>query len=293
MDRPETAFPLEEEYGLALSALERTGVLAPLPETGTPGVVGIDGQEYPVPTMETLQAIFSHNRERVERKTRQGFTRLLLTPLAMPVPQLLRRVETALRERAASGRILANAAAPIWVWERVRKALDTHELVYFPLRYTDPGHQGSTKEEVVRDLRFCAVAGWSVGLVEPVPVMPRPGQGEVLGGRRQLEAASSPREYLQTLSAPVYEDETGWTPEDFLTHFLTQLETTGQVGHDRCDGNALWLLGTYLPHLMPTPHLVPVGYGSRDVGRKMYLTAHRTGNRLKVCVARTVVRLGP
>jgi len=152
--------------------------------------------------------------------------------------------------------------------------------------------KGLTKEEVMQTTRLCAVPGWSVGLNEPIPIMPQQGQGKVIGGRKQLEPYSTPRDYLRTLSTPTYQGETGWTPEDFLTHFMTQLETTNQVSHDRYDGNALWLLGSYMPGSMPTPHLVPVGYWSRDGGRKMHLSAHRTGNRLRGWVARSTVRLG-
>jgi hypothetical protein len=122
--------------------------------------------------------------------------------------------------------------------------------------------------------------------------MPRPGQGKVFGGRKQLEANSSPRDYMEIMQSPAYAGETGWTFEDFLTHFMIRLETTGQVSDDRYDGNALWLLGSYLPDLMPKALVVPVGYWSREVGRKMYMSAHRTANRLTGCVARTMVRLG-
>ena len=81
-----------------------------------------------------------------------------------------------------------------------------------------------------------------------------------------MEAGSSPREYLRTLSTPTYQGETGWTPEDFLTHFITQLETTNQVSHDRCDDNALWLLGSYMPDSVPYAELVPTGYWARALG---------------------------
>lgn len=78
-----------------------------------------------------------------------------------------------------------------------------------------------------------------------------------------------------------------------------RLETTNQVSHDRYDNNALWLLGLYIPNHMPNSgnkryrmQIVPVGYWSRDAGRKMCLSAHRTGNRFRLCVARSMVRLG-
>jgi hypothetical protein len=73
---------------------------------------------------------------------------------------------------------------------------------------------------------------------------------------------------------------------------ITLLETTEQVSHDRHDGNAVWLLGSYMPYSMPHAQLVPVGYWDRDVGRRLRLTAHRTGNRLRGWVARSTVRLG-
>ena len=135
--------------------------------------------------------------------------------------------------------------------------------------------------------------GWSVGLIDPVPVMPQQGQGKTIGRRRQLEAGSTPRDYLRTLSTPAYRGETGWTPEDFLTHFVTQMETANQVSHARYDRNALWLIGAYVPDLgrRGLTNLVLVGYWDRPKGR-MYLSAHRSGNRFKGWVARSTVRLG-
>jgi len=297
---------LEKEYARTITALNRTGILTLLPRSENSGVMGIDRKEYPVPTHEQLQEVFTRNKELVDRKMRQGFTQLLVTPIAMPASQLIDRVKTAVLNHAAAGKITrtkqkstdadipvrVNSGEQIWIWDRVRQALDTPDLVYFPQSYTDHNHQGLTKEEVLQTTRLCAVPGWSVGLIEPIPVMPQQGQGKVMGGRKQLEAYSSPRDYLKTLSTPTYQGETGWTLEDFLTHFITQLETTNQVSHDRYDSNALWLLGSYMPDSLPTPHIVPVGYWSRDAGRKMYVSAHRTGNRLRDWVARSMVRLG-
>lgn len=297
---------LEKEYARTITALNRTGILTLLPQSENSGVIGMDGKEYPVPTQEQLHEVFTRNKELVDRKMRQGFTQLQLTPIAMPTSQLIDRVKTAVLNHATEGKIIrtkqnpsdadipvrVNTGEPIWIWDRVRQALDTPQLVYFPQAYTERNHQGSTKEEVLQTTRLCAVPGWSVGLIEPNPIMPPQGQGKVIGGRKQLEAYSTPRDYLRTLSTPTYQGETGWTPEDFLTHFITQLETTNQVSHDRYDSNALWLLGSYMPNSMPTPHLVPVGYWSRDAGRKMHLSAHRTGNRLRGWVARSTVRLG-
>jgi hypothetical protein len=302
----EGAFPLEEEYARTIVALSRTGVLAPLPRSGNPGVIGIDGKDYPVPTQEQVQELFARNHELVDRKARQGFTQLQLTPIAMPTPQLMDRVRTAVRNHAAAGQIIQtkqastgadlpvriNTREPIWMWDTVRQALDTPHLVYFPQAYTKSNHQGLTKEEAMQTTRLCAVPGWSVGLIEPIRIMPQPGQGQVIGGRRQLEAYSAPRDYLGTLGTPPYQGETGWALEDFLVHFMSQLETTNQVSHDRYDGNALWLLGSYMPDSMPHALLVLTGFWARDAGRRLYLSAHRSANRFWGWVARSMVRLG-
>ncbi len=306
MKRKYKTLRVEKEYARTISAMNRTGILTLLPRSEELGVIGIDGKEYPVPTQEKLQEVLARNRELVDRKMRQGFTQVQLTPIAMPTSQLIDRVKTALLTHAAVGKIIqakrdstdadipvrVNTGGPIWIWDRVRQALDTPSLVYFPQAYTNRNHQGLTKEEVMRKTRLCAVPGWSVGLIEPILIMPQQGQGKVIGGRKQLEEYSTPRDYLRILSTPTHQGETGWTPEDFLTHFITQLETTNQVSHDRHDGNALWLLGSYMPNSMPNAKLVPVGYWDRDAGRRMRLSAHRTGNRLRTWVARSTVRLG-
>ena len=296
---------IESEYERCVRTLDRTGVLGPLQDTESVGVIGIDGREYPVPTQEQLQGLFARNKDLVDRKLAQGFTQLQLTPMAMAIPQLVDRVSDAVRRHAEAGGIIAtkmdpaeadvpiraNTDEPVWIWDRVRQALDTPDLVYFPRAYTERDHKGLTKEEVMQELSLCAMPGWSVGLIEPIPIMPRQGMGKVMGGRKQLEAYSTPHDYLETLGTSDYEGETGWTLEDFLTHFMIQLETTGQVSHDRSDGNAMWLLGSYMPTVMPKALIVPTGTWARDAGRRMFLGAHRTGNRLRDWVARSTVRL--
>ena len=299
----ERLFSLKMEYARTITALNRTGILTLLPRSDSSGVMGIDGKEYPVPAQEQLQEVFTHNKELVDRKMRQGFTQLQLTPIAMPTSQLIDLVKSAVLKHATAGKIIqtkqnptdadipvrVNTGKPLWIWDTVRQAVDTPNLVYFPQAYTDRNHQGLTKEEVMQKTRLCAVPGWSVGLIEPTPMMPQQGQGKIIGGRRQLEAYSTPRDYLRTLSTSTYQGETGWTPEDFLTHFVTQLETTNQVSQDRYDSNALWLLGLYMPNKFSG--LVPVGYWARVRGG-IDVSAHRTGNRLRGWVARSTVRLG-
>jgi hypothetical protein len=232
----EQVFPVEREYARCMSAITSTGILTLLPESGRPGVTGADGNEYPVPTREQVEDLFDQNRELVERKVPQGFNRLELTPFAMPAPRFIGLMNTAIIRHAAEGTIFQTRRSPsdplipvrvnkekqVWIWEPLRQAWENDELVYFPREYTQNPH-GRPKSEAVNNGRICAIPGWSVGLVESLPIMPEQGRGETLGGRRQLEIGSSPREYLRTMQEDAYQGETGKTLEDFITEFLISL----------------------------------------------------------------------
>jgi hypothetical protein len=286
-------FPLEQEYTRCVAALNRAGVLTALPGFRARGVIGMDGREYPAPTLEQVSGLFARNAALVGSKVQQGFDRLELTPLAAAIQFLIDRLQEAILRHAAEGRVYqtrrsdsdpliparVNATKQVWIWETLRRSLDTDELVYFPRQYTGC-HLGLTKLEVVDNARICAVPGWSVGLVESLRFLPQQGQGRIVGGRRQLEIGFSPRDYLQTLQGQAYQGETGKTLEDFITGFLVQLETTHEVSNDRSDNNAQWLLGQYVKHVEKVgSDLVPTGWWHRDYGRAR-LDAHRPGNRL-------------
>ena len=296
-------FPVEGEYARCVTALNGTGILTLLPRSESIGVIGTDGKEYPIPTQGQVVELFEHNRELVCRKATQGFDHLELTPMATPTPFLIDQMNAALQKHAAAGTIFqtrpspsdplipvrVNAKKQVWIWETLRQVLDTDEFVYFPQEYSSD-HRGMTKSKVLNDGNICAVPGWSVGLVESILIMPQQGQGMTLGGRRQLEIGQSPREYLQALQEQQYLGETGRTLEDFITKFLTHLETTDEVSNDVRDDNALWCLGQYLK--VPYAELVPTGRWHRDVGR-VRLDAHRTGNKqcTKSWGVSTMVRL--
>ena len=285
----EQLFPVEMEYARCVTALNRTGILTLLPKSERFGVVGLDGKEYPIPTQEQVIELFAQNSELVGRKVPQGFDRLELTPMATSIPLLIDRMCAAIVKHAAEGKIYqtrhspadplipvrVNAEKQVWIWETLRQALDTDALVYFPQEYA-PNPKGQTKSQLIHNSHICAVPGWSVGLVESLPIMPKQGQAKTLAGRKQLEIGLSPKEYLQILKTPTYHGETGRTLEDFLTKCLTHLETTNEVNNDLGDYNALWLLGQYLK--ISYAEVVPTGRWHRDVGR-VCLDMHRTGNK--------------
>jgi hypothetical protein len=295
---------IEKEYSRCITALSRTGITVRLSKSGSTGVIGTDGKEYPIPTKEKIKELFTRNREFTDKKVLQGFDSLLLTPVAMPTLHLIDLMKEAIIKHGKERNIYqtrlstydslipvrVNKEKQVWVWETLRQTIETDELVYFSQEYSITSHRGQTKSEVINNERICAVPGWSVGLVENLLIMPQQSQGKTLGGRKQLEIGYSPFEYLQMLQMEAYQGETGKILEDFITQFLTRLETTNEVSNDVDDKNALWCLGQYMK--VPYAELVPTGRWHRSVGR-VRLDMHRTKNKqcTKNWGASTIVRL--
>ena len=98
-------FPVEKEYTRCVAALNQTDILRLLSKSGSLGVIGIDGKEYPIPTQQQVAELFAHNSELVFRKVPQGFDRLELTPLATPTPLLVDKLKAAIIKHAAEGKI--------------------------------------------------------------------------------------------------------------------------------------------------------------------------------------------
>jgi hypothetical protein len=294
---------IEREYIQCTSILTHTGILEFLPISKNIGVIGIDGKEYPIPGQEQVTDLVVKNKKRINKKILQGFNQLVLIPFAISLPVLIESLETTILRHAKERSIFrtrhsasdpplaipVNKTKQVWIWETLRQAINASELIYFPKEYSG-NHRGQTKLEVIRNSSVCVFPGWSVGLIESFPLMPGPGRGKTIGGRRQLETGSSPNEYLQILKLQAYEGETGKTLEDFIIKFLTHLEKTNEVSHDADDDNALWCLGQYMK--VSYAELVPTGRWFRRVGR-VRLDMHRTNNKrcTKSWGASTMVRL--
>lgn len=291
------------EYQRVISELEQTHVLAMLPISNQMGVIGFDGNEYTIPSLDQVSQLFEGYTELVKTKYGQGFTRLEMTPLAVSINELVKLVQAAIEKHGAANTIFqtrsqisdpflpvrVNKEKLVWIWAKLEQVLDTPDLVYFPQSYTLT-HRGLSKTDIIHARHICAFPGWSIGLVEASRMMPKPGTGIVMGDRKQLEIGASPNEYLQTLRGNPYLGESGRTIEEFLIHFLIQLETLNEVSSDVEDENALWCLGQY--HKLPYADTVPTGRWIRSLGR-IRLDMHRSNN--KQCAqsfgAATTVRL--
>ena len=248
---------LKEQYEARLSALRTAGVIEDLP-SGKEGVIGIDGQEYPVPSFEEVVARCEAKFEMLKQKAEQGFVRIILTPFAMPLDALREKYKQRILEHHRTGKLLATKQTPsdpdepldldennpLGTWDGYNNADVNGKLLYYPSALDAQNHGAKTKAQVLSEQN---PTGWDITLIEDMPNIPRAGKGETIGGRPQIDTAGmsitayiekgqllpSPIEYLKAIQQdPIYQGEEGVTPEEDIVNSLIQLEDTDQISND-------------------------------------------------------------
>jgi len=283
---------LRRQWEDQVRALNELGILEILPDTQEIGIVGIDGKEYPIPKyQEILSQITPENLEMLETKSEQGFTQLLMVPLGMPLEILIDRYQRELLKKNQEGKLRSTDGTPleldtnqpIYVWDQIRGADVDGRMSYYPTQFSQEGHNGQTKQELIDQGE-----AWEVVLMEDLPDLPEEGKGETIGGRKQLEAAQSPNQYLETIQHdPSYQDERGLTLEAWLTYATTHLHTTDtQIDDWQGKGKATRLLASYLPASSNILH----SYWSRG-DHQAILYRYDPGNRGSDCGSRSSVKI--
>ncbi len=197
----------------------------------------------------------------MKKKAEQGFRKLLISPLGMSLNDLAGKYKQTILKHHREGQLLAakrdpddpdeqlelDENQPLWVWEKYQQADTEGRLVYYPQAFDQDNHQGKTKQQIIQEQ-----GAWNVLLIEDLPNIPRKGQGQTRGGRTQLEAGKTPREYLQTYQSDEpdspYAHEQGFTPADHLTYAITHLAETNQVIDDyQGAGSTCYDLAGYFP----------------------------------------------
>ena len=83
-------------------------------------------------------------------------------------------------------------------------------------------------------------------MVENESVIPKAGNGKMVGGRKQIEAGKNAIEYLAMLKDKTYEHEQSMALEDWLMHAIVTLEEKNQVLDDYSGkGCFCWLPGSF------------------------------------------------
>ena len=243
---------LKEQYKTQVKALYEVGVLELMADGKNVGYVDYKGQEKPLPSYDEIIARMESQYELLEKKFKQGFTQLNLTAQLIPLSFLTDRVRDEILKAKKERRLKSTSGEELELYEKQPlyindeyKDVDTNgSLVYFPTQYTEKDHGGLTKEELEGDERL--LNGFLISLTEDQPDLPSQGKGKTVEGRKQLEANMTPEQYLKLLQTdPQYFKESGQTPEQWLTYFMTNLKQGRVVDDYQGKGKVNWNLAGF------------------------------------------------
>lgn len=236
----ERRFDLKRQYVAQTELLKLAGLVEV--KNGLLSMKDINGRDCPVPSYDSIIAGLVEQKELLETKRDQGFTKLLIVPFGMSLDEMIGKFKAYLLAKQKVGKTpaLSNLNKdPVWNWDGYKDADKTGKLVYDPQSF-DASHSGKKKGDIMGN-------GWRVILLQGARggqgfrSIPRQGaeqeQGEKLP-RTDIIAGKTPREYLAvartavTDSASAYHGESGMTPEEWITLFMSHLEETGSLLDD-------------------------------------------------------------
>lgn len=257
----ESDFDLEEwlanefsrQYDEQAKMLNELNIIDLLPEKqGEMGFVGIDGEEYVIPSKEVIADEIRRNSEKYETKIKQGFTELVLVPFATSISRLAETMKDQILEHFKRGEVFGSVEQEVELDEENSLIIywgeeDDRGISYYPRKFDAQDHQGKTKQQILDQSKESDLRGWNILLMEDLPKLPWPNKGQTIGGRKQIESGKRPQEYLQLLeSDPQYQHEQGLTPEDWVIIFIKYLKKENRVIDEMYgDGCSCWLLGIY------------------------------------------------
>lgn len=275
-----------QEYIRKMSALVETGIVIKLPKSGIIGVVNLKGNEYPVPTLEETKVIFQANKDLVNRKRVQGFTRMLLTPIAATWRTLSEKTNKEVDRLNLIPIDNSKTTKPNEEFANADK-----ELVLLANKFNKKG-DGYKKSQAIKNRTVCAVPGWSIGLIEDMDTIPEDiGRSGFLGNRLQYLAGYSANTYLTEIGnsrskKDPYYGETGWTIEDFYTQSATYIRQKQKIPHIPEINKAVILFGTFNKKF----NTVPVGCWRESMNR-IGINFYTPDRYDMSAGARTIVRL--
>lgn len=312
----EHLFHLREQYTLQTGLLKEVGLVNVRNEIDESGrqreilfITGIDDKEYPLPSLADIFRHMGEKKEILRTKLDQGFNKLLLVPFAMGLKEMFENMEAYLtRHPYVVGRS-SNPTQTIHIFpgDECKDADRDEAIVYQPTLFTESGHQGNTKREILSDVsRANQLLGWDILFIQGeergggIRQIPYPERGKEYGQnvpRKDIEAGKSAEAYLEQLqlaqtnpSSPYY-GESGMNLEGWLMAFITHLKETGGLLDDQyginADCNAL-LLENHFPAYGYAPHMY---YSHAKTQVIVSGTGEYTNKPSERCGARFVIRV--
>jgi len=266
----EHLYNLGEQYTFQVKLLEQVGIL----KEGV--ITGIDGNKYPIPTLEQIATRLFEREKDLSTKRDQGFTKLLLVPFGMSLDTLRETFKQFLLSyKQTHSDFDLDVNDPLFTWKDGYPGADTSDppkIFYHPTSFDPHNHQGQTKLDILKaqaDNPEGSFPGWIVHLLQApkdnLPGfcgIPRQGQGKTQGEvfpRPDLEANKTSIEYLSIFQeaqddydpTSPYFQESGLTPEDWILAFITHLQETGQPldNYQNSTESMTYLTGAFFPSI--------------------------------------------
>jgi len=266
----EKFYHLKEQYNSQVALLEQVGIL----DRGA--IRGIDGKEYPIPTLEQITIRLFERREELFTKHDQGFTKLLLVPFGMSLDFFIPIFEKFLLSyRRSHLEFDLDIEEPFLIRAEYNAADigDSPKLVYEPQSFTKTGHGGKTKTQILEDqsVNPSSFPGWMIHLFQPsdpsdshspgfVSISKRE-EEKVYGNeipRKDFEVGKTPDMYRSILKEAQnnedspYHGETGLTLEDWILAFITHLEETRRPldSWSAHEESIPYLIGSFFPSIV-------------------------------------------
>ncbi|MFC1640575.1 hypothetical protein ACFL2D_00840 [Patescibacteria group bacterium] len=254
---------LKEQYASQFKVLGETGILETLPELQDLGVVGIDGKEYPLPSLKDVKERISDTEtiELMEKKAEQGYNKLLLVPFAMPFNILSEchkkfvQTKFELKEITdGSGKLLDIPDGYNYYvdFPEVRQGDATGDFLYRPSGESRLEESEEERKKLFKTKGEMIEGGsvWEVHFFQDNAEIP---QEDCTNGDLLSETVS---EYLEGMKNPQREGEKPLTPEAWVVFAMTKLQESG-IQIDTVHASAL--LGATFPKAQ-----IPVGYYDPD-----------------------------
>ncbi len=247
---------LKEQWESQISILNETGILQLLPESQELGIVGIDGEEYPIPDYkEIIDRLTPEKAQILEQKIEQGFSKMLLVPFGMSMETLAQRYREVVLKKSNEETLLDTDGLRIELDKNnpfpnlisLNTDIDKR-LSYYPSNFEE--QEGFTKSEILS-----RGAGFKIEFIEDRPDLSDNRQAQ--GGRFSPPSRSMPARYLEIIQNDEnMSNEQGWTMETWLTYAITNLKERNQQIDSNRWGKFSWLLGAYFPAQAPSVPIV-------------------------------------
>src|SRR3989339_1044079 len=162
----EEHYHLREQYDFQVELLEQVGIL----KEGA--ILGIDGNTYPIPTLEQIALRLFVRREILKTKHDQGFTKLLLVPFGMSLDALRETLKQfLLKYKKGHPSFGLDTDNPLYTWLNYQGADmgDFPNLVYYPQFLPKKGLEGKTKEQILegQEDNQNFFPGWTAHFFQP------------------------------------------------------------------------------------------------------------------------------